>query len=145
MNPFIRWAKFNLVGAMGMVVQLAALALFNRWTAGHYLYASAAAIELTLLHNFMWHLHYTWRDRRDGSARLRSFVRFHLSNGLVSMVGNVALMRLLVHGAHLPLLVSNVIAILCCSMANFVLGNNWAFAGIRQAEGSLGPSAARAP
>ena len=68
MNTFIRWAKFNLVGAMGMAVQLAALALFNRWTAGHYLYASAAAIELTLLHNFVWHLHYTWRDRRDGAA-----------------------------------------------------------------------------
>jgi putative flippase GtrA len=34
------------------------------------LYATAAAIELTLLHNFVWHLHYTWRDRRDGSALL---------------------------------------------------------------------------
>jgi hypothetical protein len=30
MNTLIRWGKFNLVGAMGMVVQLAALALFNR-------------------------------------------------------------------------------------------------------------------
>ena len=26
MNAFIRWGKFNLVGAMGMVVQLGALA-----------------------------------------------------------------------------------------------------------------------
>jgi putative flippase GtrA len=129
MNIFIRWGKFNLVGAMGMVVQLVALALVNRWTAGHYLYAAAAAIELTLLHNFMWHLHYTWRDRRHGATRLRQFVRFHLSNGLVSMLGNLALMTLLVREAHLPLLLSNVIAILCCSMANFCLGNNWAFAG----------------
>jgi putative flippase GtrA len=129
MNPFIRWAKFNLVGAMGMAVQLAALALLNRWTAGHYLYASAAAVELALLHNFMWHLHYTWRDRRDGATRLRPFVRFHLSNGLVSMLGNLALMRLLVNETRLPLLVSNVVAILCCSLANFWMGNSWAFAG----------------
>jgi putative flippase GtrA len=93
-----------LVGAMGMGLQLAALALFNRWTAGHYLYASAAAIELTLLHNFMWHLHYTWRDRRDGATRLRQFVRFHLSNGLVSMLGNLALMRLLVMTRACPCL-----------------------------------------
>ena len=56
MNTFIRWGKFNLVGAMGMVVQLAALAVFSRWAAGHYLCASAAALELTLLHNFVWHL-----------------------------------------------------------------------------------------
>jgi putative flippase GtrA len=128
-NTFIRWWKFNLVGVMGMVLQLAALALFNRWAVGHYLYASAAAIELTLLHNFVWHLHYTWRDRRDQSALLAQLMRFHLSNGLVSMLGNLALMRILVHDAHIPLLASNSIAILCCSIVNFCLGNNWAFAG----------------
>jgi putative flippase GtrA len=128
MNTLLRWGKFNLVGAMGMGLQLTVLALFNRWMAGRYLYASAAALELTLLHNFMWHLHYTWRDRRDDSTRLRQFVRFHLSNGLVSMLGNLALMRLLVHEVRLPLLLSNAIAILCCSVANFCIGNNWAFA-----------------
>jgi putative flippase GtrA len=128
MNTLLRWGRFNLVGAMGMVVQLAALAFFNRWTEGHFLFASAAAIELTLLHNFIWHLNYTWRDRRDGSTRLRRLMRFHLSNGLVSLLGNLALMRLLVHDAHLPLLLSNAIAILCCSVVNVCLGNNWAFA-----------------
>jgi putative flippase GtrA len=75
MNPLIRWGKFNLVGAIGMGVQLAALALFNRWAAGHYLYATTAAIELTLLHNFVWHLHYTWRDRRDDSSLLTQLIR----------------------------------------------------------------------
>ena len=128
MSTFIRWSKFNLVGAVGMIVQLAALALFNRCFAGHYLLASAAALELTLLHNFIAHLHYTWSDRRDNSALLAQLVRFHLSNGLVSMLGNLALMRLLVGVAHLPLLASNTIAILCCSILNFCLGNNWAFA-----------------
>jgi putative flippase GtrA len=127
-NTLIRCGKFNLVGAMGMVVQLAALALFNRLTAGHYLWASAAALELTLLHNFAWHLGYTWRDRRDPSALLGQLIRFHLSNGLVSMLGNLALMQLLVHEARIPLLASNSIAILCCSIVNFCLGNSWAFA-----------------
>jgi putative flippase GtrA len=128
MNLLIRWGKFNLVGAMGMALQLAALALFNRLAPGHYLYASAAAIELTLLHNFVWHLRYTWRDRRGRSALRSQIARFHLCNGLVSMLGNLALMRLLVQEAHAPLLVSNAIAILCCSLVNFCLGNNWAFA-----------------
>jgi putative flippase GtrA len=127
-KAFIRWGKFNLVGAMGMVVQLVALALFNRWAAGHYLYASAAAVELTLLHNFLWHVRYTWRDRQDDSARMVQFVRFQLSNGLVSMLGNLALMRILVDEARIPLLASNSIAILCCSMVNFCLGDHWAFA-----------------
>jgi len=139
MNTLLRWGKFNLVGAMGMGLQLASLALINHWTAGHYLYASAVAIELTLLHNFVWHLHYTWPDRRDSDTRIRQLARFHLSNGLVSMLGNLALMRLLVHEARLPLLVSNVIAILCCSVANFCLGNKWAFAGARKTEAPCQP------
>jgi putative flippase GtrA len=127
-NTLIRWGKFNLIGAMGMVVQLAALGLINRLTAGHYLCATAAAIELALVHNFLRHLHYTWRDRRDDSAWVTQFVRFQLSNGFVSLVGNLALMRILVQHTHLPLLVANGIAILGCSVANFCLGNSWAFA-----------------
>jgi putative flippase GtrA len=134
MTALIRLGRFNLVGAMGIVVQLAALALFNRWMSGRYLYASAAAIEITLLHNFVWHWHYTWRDRRDGATPVRRFVRFHLSSGLISLLGNLALMQLLVHEAHLPLLVSNLVAIPCCSMANFCLGNNWAFARVRKTD-----------
>jgi putative flippase GtrA len=127
-NTLVRWSKFNLVGAMGMVVQLAALALIGRLAKRHYLYASAAAVELALLHNFVWHLHYTWRDRRDRSAIRAQFVRFHLSNGMVSMLGNLALMRVLVAEARLPVLVANGIAILCCSIVNFCLGDHWAFA-----------------
>ncbi|MGA9071923.1 MAG: GtrA family protein [Terracidiphilus sp.] len=128
MNPFIRWCKFNLVGMVGMAVQLGLLALFNRWANGHYLYASAAALEVTLLHNFAWHLRYTWRDRRNHSARLGQLARFHLSNGMVSLVGNLALMRVLVEGARMPAIAANGIAILCCSLVNFCLGNEWVFA-----------------
>ena len=134
MKTLIRWGKFNLVGAMGMVVQLSALAFLTRLTDGHYLFASAAAVELALIHNFVWHLHYTWRDRRDESARPIQFVRFHLSNGMISMVGNLLLMRMLVDKVRMPVLAANVIAILCCSIANFFLGNNWTFAGLQKAE-----------
>jgi putative flippase GtrA len=134
-NAFIRWWKFNLVGAMGMALQLVALALINRWTGGHYLCAAAIAMEFALLHNFVWHLHYTWRDRRDDSALPSQLLRFHLSNGLVSMLGNLALMRILVREAHLPVLASNSIAILCCSILNFCLGDLWAFAGVHKEGG----------
>lgn len=132
-----RWGKFNMVGAMGMAVQLSALALLTRWSAGSYLLASAAAVELTLLHNFLWHWRFTWRDRRDSATPLRQLTRFHLSNGLVSLLGNLALMRLLVHRAHLPLLAANAIAILGCSLANFCLGDAWAFAEAPAAQASL--------
>jgi putative flippase GtrA len=136
-NTLIRWGKFNLVGVMGMVVQLSVLTSFNRWTGGRYLLSSVAAVEFALIHNFVWHLHYTWRDRRDRTSRLTQFVRFHLSNGMISLVGNLSLMRMLVDKAHVPVLVANVIAILCCSIANFCLGDNWTFAANRVTNQSL--------
>lgn len=129
MNTFARWCRFNLVGAVGMVFQLGALAVLSPLVRGRYLVATAAAIELTLLHNFIWHLRYTWRDRRPGGSIAGKMVRFHLSNGLVSMAGNLALMRLLVGAARLPVLAANGVAILFCSIINFWLGDTWAFAG----------------
>ena len=131
MNTLIRWGKFNLVGVAGMAVQLALLAAFNRLTPGHYLIATVAAIEITLLHNFAWHVRYTWRDRPDRSALAVRLLRFHLSNGLVSLIGNVSLMRVLVGHAHLPVLAANVIAIVSCSIVNFALSDLWAFGRVR--------------
>lgn len=128
MNTFIRWCKFNLVGAMGMLIQLTTLALLNQYAHGHYLVATAAALELTLVHNFLWHLNFTWRDRRSSGALTTQFAQFHLANGVVSLVGNLALMRLLVGAMHLPVVLSNAMAILCCSTANFVFGNRLVFA-----------------
>jgi putative flippase GtrA len=127
-NTWVRWGKFNLVGAVGMVVQLGALTVFDRMAPGHYLYASSAAIEVTLLHNFVWHCRFTWRDRRDDAGVMARLARFHLSNGLVSMVGNLALMRVLVHDARMPVLAANCLAIVCCSVVKFCLGDGWAFA-----------------
>jgi len=127
LNTLIRWSKFNAVGVMGMMLQLTALAMFERYAPGHYLVASATAVELAILHNFVWHLHYTWRDRADVSAPLVQLVRFHLSNGLVSMVGNLAILRFLVQEARLPLLVADSVAILFCSLVNFCLGDRWVF------------------
>lgn len=131
MNTLVRWGKFNVVGAMGMAFQLGALALLNGCAPGHYLYATAAAIELTLLHNFVWHLNFTWRDRREELGPLCQLLRFHASSGLVSMLGNLVLMRVLVKEAHTPILAANGIAILVCSLINYLLGDQWAFAARR--------------
>lgn len=126
MSTFARWVRFNFVGAMGVGVQLAALHLLNHAWHGHYLLATAAALELTLLHNFLWHLRYTWRDRRY-SSRWQPFVRFHLTSGLTSLVGNLVLMRLAVRTFHLAILPANMIAIAVCSVGNFFLSHFWSF------------------
>lgn len=129
MKTLLRWGKFNLVGAVGVLVQLGVLALLDRFAPRHYLLNTAAAIELTLAHNFAWHERFTWQDRAGTSRRIEALLRFQLSNGLVSLAGNLFLMRMLVQSARLPVLAANGIAILACSLINFGLGDRWVFAG----------------
>ncbi|HLI77180.1 MAG TPA: GtrA family protein [Acidobacteriaceae bacterium] len=129
MSVLVRWLRFNGVGAMGTAVQLGVLALLNHLWRGHYMWASATALEVTLLHNFAWHRRFTWRDRCDeAQERWRQLLRFHLSNGLVSLVGNLGLMRMLVAGAHTPAVAANAVAIVGCSLLNYSVGNRWVFA-----------------
>jgi putative flippase GtrA len=136
MNPLRRWVRFNVVGVAGMLVQLVTLAGLNHIIPRHYLLNSLIAVETAILHNFVAHVHYTWRDRivrnawRDRRARMLlacSLWRFQVSNGAVSLVGNAALMKLLVGVVHMPVLLANLIAIVVCGVANFWVGDNWAF------------------
>ena len=40
-----RWARFNLVGVLGMPVQLGTLFCFDRLLPGHYLWATLLALS----------------------------------------------------------------------------------------------------
>ena len=133
--PFTRWLKFNFVGGIGVAVQFAALFLLKSEFHFHYLWATVIAVEAALMHNFIWHEQFTWADRMrpawSTQIRLRSSIRrllrFNLANGAVSIVGNVALMRVMVGEGHMNYLAANGIAIVLCSVANFVVSDAWAF------------------
>jgi putative flippase GtrA len=126
----IRWLKFNFVGAGGIVVQLVALTILTNGFGLNYLYATVLAVETAVIHNFVWHERYTWVERCSGGDRSDVFarlLRFNLSTGLVSIVGNILLMRVLVGHLHIHVLLANLIAIGTCAMANFVVSDHLVF------------------
>jgi len=129
-NLLARWRRFNAAGLVGVVVQLAALATFTQIAGFSTLAATACAVEAAILHNFIWHERYTWADRTRAAPQLAvsRLVRFNLSNGAVSLLGNLLLMKLLVDDAHLPMLPANLIAIVFCSTFNFVISEYVVFA-----------------
>ena len=51
-------------------------------------------------------------------------------------VGNFIVMRLLVGSAHMPVLAANLVSIAVCGLANFGLGDKWAFAEETPASGA---------
>ena len=123
----MRFLRFNGVGVAGFVLQLGILALLL--AAGvHYLLATALAVEAAILHNFLWHERWTWRDRpATGRGRLARLWRFHALNGVVSLVGNLALMRLFVGTFGLPAMPANLAAVLCCSLVNYYASDRLVF------------------
>ena len=129
----IRWLKFNFVGGLGILVQLACLALLVGALHVGYLWATGLAVETAVLHNFIWHERFTWRDRTGEVVASRSrdigmrLLRFHAGNGLISILGNLALMRLFVGALRLPTLPANVAAIAICSLLNFAAGEWFVF------------------
>lgn len=116
-----RWIAFNGVGALGILVHLGVLAILARHFDVPYLLATAVAVELTVVHNFVWHQQWTWRDRpSDSKTQLAVRLwRFHVLNGFVSLAGNLAIARLLTGELGMDPLASNIAAIIVCSMLNF--------------------------
>lgn len=132
MTPLaVRWLKFNFVGALGIAVQMGCFALLVSGLRVHYMIATSLAVEAAVLHNFVWHERFTWKDRTREVARPRDvamrLLRFHAGNGAVSILGNVALMRVLVGVLHLNPYVASGISIAICSLLNFAASEWFVF------------------
>jgi len=143
-STLVRWCRFNFVGGIGIAVQFAALAFLKSVLHFNYLAATAIAVEAAVVHNFVWHEQFTWADR-TGLARTRAdgtklnddsppwrksvvrLARFNLTAGGVSIVGNLALMKVMVGFGHMNYLAANGIAIALCSAANFLVSEQWVF------------------
>lgn len=124
-----RWGIFNLVGLLGFSLQLGLLFLLRHFAGMNYLVATGIAVEAAVLHNFVWHERVTWSEiaslqRNQVGLRL---VKFHLANGLISLVGNIAFTWVLVEYARLPYLAANAISVVVCSLVNFVAGDTFVF------------------
>jgi putative flippase GtrA len=125
----VRWTKFNAVGGIGIGVQLLALFVLKSGLQIDYLLATVLAVEVAVVHNFLWHERFTWADRVHVTwhESLPRLLKFNSTSGAFSIIGNLALMKLLVDAAHLNYLMANAITISACSLVNFVVSDRLVF------------------
>jgi putative flippase GtrA len=135
-TSIVRWLKFNVVGAMGIVVQLLALTLLLRILGIHYLWATVLAVETAVLHNFIWHWRWTWSDRRrDGPNHVTAtLLRFNFSNGLISLFGTVLCTGILTGVFRLNPLLANVLSLGPCCLINFLVSDRFIFISLNTGE-----------
>ena len=126
----VHFIRFNVVGISGFILQTGALFLLthNPYRVG-YLFATVAAVELAVLNNFIWHQRWTWRDRPSTTTAetWRRLVKFNVTNGAVSISGNLVFMSFLVGRLGMPIVPANVASVAACSICNFFLADRIAF------------------
>lgn len=137
-----RYAQFCLVGASGLVVDMAVLHLLAvRWGWDLSL-SKVLAAETALLNNFLWNERWTFRGlgvEPGWRGVTRRLARFHLIC-LAGMVWGVVLLRAQVDGLGWNVYLANFLAIVLVSGWNF--GMNLKFGWRRSAEKSSPPGAA---
>ena len=126
---FYRWLKFSAVGWLGVGVQLCMLTLLAGHFGMHYLVATALAVEMAIIHNFFWHERWTWGDRGllGMPGRFRRLLRFNVTSGSVSILGNVVFMSVFVGQFGLHYLVGNLASIASCAILNFMISDQLVF------------------
>jgi len=115
-------AKFCVVGATGYAVNLAVFATLVQ-SGFHYIPAAMASFLVAVTNNYLWNRLWTFRHARGHFAfqGLRFFVV-----ALVAYIGNLAILTVLVE-LGVGEIVSQAIAIVLVTPANFVGNKLWSF------------------
>ena len=126
-----RFARFALVGASGVVVNLTALWLLAGVLGVREVIASAVAVEVSIVSNFALNNAFTYRDRNAcAQAGLAGrLLRYNLVSlvGLAVQLGTFVLVRaLLLHALHQESLGALRYGAQCVGI---VLATAWSFAG----------------
>jgi dolichol-phosphate mannosyltransferase len=83
-------------------------------------------VEIAVLHNFLWHERWTWRDRASrGRDRWTRLFRYHAATS-VTTVGNVMVTMIFVEAGS-SVVRANIVAVVLMSVVNFLLGDRWTF------------------
>ena len=123
-----RWLAFNAVGTMGVAVQLAVLLSLTEALGLNYLVATVLAVESAILHNFVWHECWTWRDRGPGiHGRWTRLACFNLVTGSLSISSNVVFTALYANTLGVHYAIANLMAIATCSLLTFVANDRFVF------------------
>jgi dolichol-phosphate mannosyltransferase len=129
----LRFLKFALVGGIGIAVQLGVMAEM-RVLKVNCLGATGLAVEAAVVHNFLWPQRFTWADRAMPAGKeirkaqvIARLLRFQLTNGAISLAGDLLLMRVLVGFAGISLWLASLLSITLCAWGNFLASDQWVF------------------
>ena len=123
-----RSLRFVATGLVGFVAQIAGLAVLTR-IGVHYLVATAIAVEIAILCNFVIHERWTWRDRPAATTgdRWARLLRFNWLTAATSIAGSVVLTAVFVEAAGLSPVVANIASVIALGLVNLAAADTLVF------------------
>ncbi|MDD5094009.1 MAG: glycosyltransferase family 2 protein [Dehalococcoidia bacterium] len=121
-----RFIMYCAVGLSGVVVNLGILALLTEGFGMFYAFSNAIAVEASIINNFAWNEHWTFRDRQTSAYRsvLARMAKFNL----VCMVGfgiNEGILIFFTEVTGVYYIFSAVLGIMAVTLFNFVFNKWW--------------------
>src|SRR5665213_1615000 len=127
-SKITRFARFLVVGASGVVVNMGTLILLTERLGCPYAISSLFAISLSILSNFALNNAWTWSDRRTGTVGHR-LAKYVVVASVTAFGGNWCLLILLTRFFGVDYRISNLIGIAVGMALNFALNHTWTFRG----------------
>lgn len=132
-----RFIKFGIVGASGVVVNLAVLYIGQEYLFNEIAQQTlrlnlslALAIFIATISNFFWNRRWTWQDRKQHRTVpvVVQFGQYALACwvGIAVQFGLTNLFALFLH-----YMVANLIAVVIASLFNFVANDFWTFGRLK--------------
>jgi len=119
-NRVGRLTKFVVVGGVGTAINTAALLLLSRWAGLPLAAASALAVELAAVSNYLLNDSWTFATR---APTLRRFAKFNIA-ALMGLALNVFCVWLLVR-LGLFFLTANLVGIMAGCTVNYAFSVSW--------------------
>lgn len=116
-----QFARFAVVGASGVAVNMAALFVLHGVAGLPLVIASAAAVEVAIVHNFVWNHRWTFGRR---ALALVPFLRFNTVS-LAGLVIATSILWVLVTLGGLHYLVANAAGVGVATCWNFLVNLRW--------------------
>lgn len=129
-NTLLKFLKFGIVGASGVVVNQGVLMLLRvLFPELPVEVRSPIAIELAIISNFILNFHWTWGDTKAEERKVVTgqFMTFNLSSGLTALFCNYLPLLFMVNVLAWNEDLSNLIGIAFASGLNFLISHFWTF------------------
>lgn len=127
-----RILKFACVGSIGVGINTGALYVFSRWLSLPLVVASAGAVELAVISNYLLNARWTFASR---VASFKRFAKFNLAS-LLGLGINVMAVWLLAR-AGIYFLDANLLGITAAFASNYALSSIWVWGQVLCRKNSL--------